>query len=61
MPSYQQAMTNRESVLADLYPLDFDTDRNGFRHDWQGVALLPFVDEARLTAVYVCPLSFVTL
>jgi hypothetical protein len=45
-------MTNRESVLADLYPLDFDTDRNGFRHDWQGVALLPFVDEARLTAVY---------
>eukprot|EP00038_Savillea_parva_P027465 m.59700 g.59700 ORF g.59700 m.59700 type:complete len:976 (-) comp7911_c0_seq1:228-3155(-) len=47
-----QVMVDRESDIAEFYPLDFDTDRNGFRHDWQGVALLPFVDEARLDAVF---------
>lgn len=47
-----EAMTNRSSEIADFYPLDFETDRNGFKYDWQGVALLPFVDEARLNLVY---------
>ena len=43
-----------KSELSDLYPLEFDTDKNGFRHEWQGVALLPFVDQDRLISAFKC-------
>ncbi len=35
-------------MIIDFYPLDFQVDLNGKKQAWQGVALLPFVDEARL-------------
>jgi 5'-3' exonuclease len=34
--------------LADFYPLDFEIDLNGKQYEWQGVALLPFIDMKRL-------------
>ena len=41
-------MTNEGSPIIDFYPLDFKIDLNGKKYAWQGVALLPFVDESRL-------------
>lgn len=41
-------MTEKESPIIDFYPLNFGIDLNGKRYEWQGVALLPFVDEKRL-------------
>lgn len=38
----------KESTIIDFYPEDFQIDLNGKKQAWQGVALLPFVDEARL-------------
>ncbi|UJR23621.1 hypothetical protein I4U23_026607 [Adineta vaga] len=51
LPSeWQPLMTEKESPIIDFYPLNFCIDLNGKQQAWQGVALLPFVDEKRLHA-----------
>ena len=45
---WQSLMTDKESAIIDFYPEDFQIDLNGKKQAWQGVALLPFVDEKRL-------------
>jgi 5'-3' exoribonuclease 2 len=46
--AFQSLMYNPESEIIDFYPEDFCIDLNGKKQSWQGVALLPFVDEVRL-------------
>ncbi|EPX72136.1 5'-3' exoribonuclease Dhp1 [Schizosaccharomyces octosporus yFS286] len=44
----QPLMTEADSEIIDFYPEDFVIDLNGKKFEWQGVALLPFIDENRL-------------
>ena len=46
--TWQTLMFDPESPVIDFYPTDFRIDLNGKKYAWQGVALLPFVDEKRL-------------
>ncbi|XP_068454828.1 5'-3' exoribonuclease 2 isoform X2 [Clinocottus analis] len=48
--TWRNLMSSPESSIIDFYPDDFAIDLNGKKYAWQGVALLPFVDERRLRA-----------
>uniref|UniRef100_A0A4W6FTE8 5'-3' exoribonuclease n=1 Tax=Lates calcarifer TaxID=8187 RepID=A0A4W6FTE8_LATCA len=48
--TWRNLMTSPVSSIIDFYPDDFAIDLNGKKYAWQGVALLPFVDERRLRA-----------
>ncbi|KAK0557563.1 5'-3' exoribonuclease 2 [Tilletia horrida] len=46
--TFHSLMTSDESKIIDFYPEEFSIDMNGKKMAWQGVALLPFIDEKRL-------------
>lgn len=47
---FHPLMSNPDSEIIDFYPEDFAVDLNGKKFAWQGVVLLPFIDEKRLLA-----------
>lgn len=45
---FHDLMSDPNSEIIDFYPEDFQVDLNGKKFAWQGVVLLPFIDEHRL-------------
>ena len=44
----QTLMHDLTSPILDFYPTDFTIDTEGKRAEWEGVVLIPLIDEARL-------------
>ncbi|CAG8745833.1 17899_t:CDS:10, partial [Gigaspora rosea] len=45
---FRKLMTSQDSEIIDFYPTEFAIDLNGKKYAWQGVVLLPFIEESRL-------------
>ncbi|CAI4232702.1 unnamed protein product [Auanema sp. JU1783] len=48
VPKVLRELMKPESTISDFYPVNFDTDLNGKKNDWEAVVLIPFIDEKRL-------------
>ncbi|XP_073951725.1 5'-3' exoribonuclease pacman isoform X1 [Choristoneura fumiferana] len=45
---FHDLMTDEDSAIVHYYPINFETDLNGKKNDWEAVVLIPFIDEVNL-------------
>lgn len=57
---FRPLMSEPDSEIIDFYPVEFPIDMNGKKMSWQGIALLPFIDEQRLLKVVRNQYQFLT-
>ncbi|VVD04059.1 unnamed protein product [Leptidea sinapis] len=50
---FHDLMTDEDSPIVHYYPINFETDLNGKRNDWEAVVLIPFIDETNLLSAMI--------
>jgi 5'-3' exonuclease len=51
-PALRSLLLDRDSPIADFYPESFVVDLDGKKKEWEGQAIIPFIDVGRLKAAY---------
>jgi 5'-3' exoribonuclease 1 len=46
--TYQHLMLSESSPIIEYYPVDFPIDKEGTKYDYEGVVILPFINETKL-------------
>ncbi|XP_057341540.1 5'-3' exoribonuclease 1 isoform X1 [Microplitis mediator] len=46
--AYQGLLTEEESPIIEYYPLEFRTDLNEKKQEWEAIVLIPFINEKKL-------------
>jgi len=49
---FARLMTNHDSPIIDMFPLDFEVDVSGKRAEWEGIVKLPVIDMVLFNNVY---------
>mmetsp|Transcript_46971 Transcript_46971/g.96038 ORF Transcript_46971/g.96038 Transcript_46971/m.96038 type:complete len:543 (-) Transcript_46971:1085-2713(-) len=49
--AFANLMIDQDSTISNFYPNDFKIDMNGKRNVWEGVVLLPFIDQEKLISI----------
>jgi 5'-3' exonuclease len=52
LPVALRPLLQPDSVISDFYPLEFKVDLEGKHQEWEGNAILPFIDADRLVVAY---------
>lgn len=50
--AYARLMISEGSIIREFYPEKFDIDNEGKKYPWEGVVLIPFIDETKLLVAY---------
>lgn len=52
LPPVLQVLSSSQSPIADMYPIEYDTDLEGKKYDYEGIVIIPIVDVQRLRKAF---------
>jgi len=52
LPEPLKFLSGPDSPIADMYPIEYDTDLEGKKYDYEGVVIIPIVDVKRLRQAF---------
>jgi 5'-3' exonuclease len=52
LPEPLRVLSSPESPIADMYPIDYETDLEGKKYDYEGIVIIPIVDVKRLRSAF---------
>ena len=52
LPEPLRVLSSADSPIVDMYPIEYDTDCEGKKYDYEGIVIIPIVDVKRLRKAF---------